>query len=161
MYPCSAVDNSQSRPIQLEWLIAKLELTCRATTLPTTALANSQWFRSFDHLKSRRQSSSSRPERASVFKNRSWPTKRRRRVPRGRHAPPSPPRAREVARFICQGRSSSPIHSTPRPRHSLLSTMAVPLSPCRRCRAALPPLHRFPIQHANRSALHHSTRSTR
>jgi len=159
--PCSAADNSQSRPVQLECLIENLELTCRATTLSTTDLANSQWFRSFDHLKSRRQSSSSRPERASIFKNRPWPTERRRRAPRGCHAPPSPPRAREVARFICRGRSSSPIHSAPRPRHSLLSTAAVPLSPCRRRCAAPPPQHRFPIQRANCSALHRSTRSTR
>jgi hypothetical protein len=46
MLPCSASGISQSWSIQLECLIAKLEFTCRDTTLSTRAFASSQRIRS-------------------------------------------------------------------------------------------------------------------
>jgi hypothetical protein len=132
MYLCSAACNSQSRSIQLECLIAKLEFTCTATTLSTTVMASSPRFRSFDLAKLLCRSSSSCSIRAPVFKN--------------CHGRPRSGSARHMAAMLClhphararwlasstRGQSRSSFIPLPHPRHfpSLLSTTATPWSPC-------------------------------
>jgi hypothetical protein len=161
MCPCSAADNSQSRPIHVECLMEKLEFMCRATTLSTMALASSPRFKSFDNSKSLSQSPSSSSERASVFKS---VVADRAQMPSAA-CPPClaiAPHMREVALFSC-----------PRPKQlatpSIHSPSPLPLSTLHRgvrhhCRAiaiakAPPPPHCFSIHHANSSAAQRSTSS--